>query len=231
MNRIARFDAVAMLVGVCVAVAAAALPTSATFTGRHPSQTNSTATSDPNALLDQAVADFERGDIGASVTKFDQVVTLVPRAMPQLWQRGIALYYAGRFEDCRKQFEAHRTVNPADVENAAWHFLCVARAESPSRAKSALLPVGADARRPMREIYRLYQGELSPDAVLAASGSNPEAQFYANLYVGLYHEALGQAEPARKALETAAGDRFRATGGYMHMVARVHLSQLKLRSR
>jgi tetratricopeptide (TPR) repeat protein len=88
---------------------------------------------DPGALLDAAVADFERGRIDESVAKFNQLVTVAPRAMPQLWQRGIALYYAGRYDDCRKQFEAHRTVNPDDVENAAWHFLCVARAESPER--------------------------------------------------------------------------------------------------
>jgi hypothetical protein len=38
-------------------------------------------------------------------------------------------------------FYAGRTVNPNDVENAAWHFLCVARAESPEKARAALLPV------------------------------------------------------------------------------------------
>src|SRR5262245_10545166 len=58
---------------------------------------------DPSALLDAAVADFERGRIDESVAKFNQLVTVAPRAMPQLWQRGIALYYAGRYDDCRKQ--------------------------------------------------------------------------------------------------------------------------------
>ena len=62
----------------------------------------------------------------------------VPDEAPYLWQRGIALYYAGRYDDCRRQFESHRSVNPDDVENAAWHFLCVARAESPAKARAAL---------------------------------------------------------------------------------------------
>src|SRR5262249_61108175 len=87
-------------------------------------------------------------------------------------------------------FESHRTVNPDDVENAAWHFLCVARAESPEKAKEALLPVGPDPRVPMAQIYRMFGGTLAPEQVLSAAGARPESQFYAHLYVGLYFEAL-----------------------------------------
>jgi lipoprotein NlpI len=183
-------------------------------------------TPDLSALLDGAVTDFERGQIDAAVEKFNRLATLAPGAMPQLWQRGIALYYAGRYDECRKQFEAHRTVNPDDVENAAWHFLCVARVESPAKAKAALLPVGPDARVPMREVYQLFKGDLTPQQVLAAGGTRPSSQFYANLYVGLYYEATGNAARARTALQEAASDKFRDAGGYMHMVARVHVSRL-----
>ena len=158
----------------------------------------------PDALLDRAVGEFERGRIEQSVAAFDALVAAAPRVEPQLWQRGIALYYAGRFDDCRRQFESHRTVNPNDVENAAWHFLCVARAESAARARAALLPVGPDARVPMREVYELYRGATTPEQVLRAGGTRPDAQFYANLYVGLYYEATGDAARARQALETAA---------------------------
>ena len=181
---------------------------------------------DPGALLDAAVADFERGRIDESVAKFNQLVTVAPRAMPQLWQRGIALYYAGRYDDCRKQFEAHRTVNPDDVENAAWHFLCVARAESPERARAVLLPVGPDARVPMREVLELFRGKMTTEQVMAAAGTSLSGQFYGNLYVGLYYEAIGDNARARTALEAAANERYRSAGGYMHMVARVHVSRL-----
>jgi lipoprotein NlpI len=143
------------------------------------------------------------------------------RRLLSVWQRGIALYYAGRYEDCRAQFESHRKVNPNDVENAAWHFLCVAQAESPEKAKAALLPVGPDSRVPMSQIYRMFGGELSAEQVLKAAGTQPEGQFYAELYVGLYLEALGDAERALKHIRNAAADRFSA-GGYMHGVARVH---------
>lgn len=175
----------------------------------------------PQAVLDRAEQDFLAGRVKESVTGFDRAAALSPAAAPRLWQRGIALYYVERYGDCRAQFESHRTVNPADVENAAWHFLCVARAESPQAARAALLPVGKDPRRPMPEVYEMFQGRRSPDSVLAAAGDDPRAQFYAALYVGLYYEATGDPR-ARASIVDAASDRFAAAGGYMNRVAMVH---------
>src|SRR6185295_4480767 len=131
-------------------------------------------------ILDRAIDDFLAGRITEAVAGFDQVVKLAPDAAPQLWQRGIALYYAGRYRDCRAQFESHRTVNPNDVENPAWHFLCVARAESPEKARAALLPVGPDQRSPMKEIYEMFKGTLPPEGVLKAAGDG-SSRFYAEL--------------------------------------------------
>jgi lipoprotein NlpI len=181
----------------------------------------------PQATFDQAVADFQSGRVAESAAGFDRLARLVPDQAPQLWQRGIALYYAGRFKDCRAQFESHRTVNPDDVENAAWHFACVARAESPEKAKAALLPVGPDSRRPMREIYQMFQGALTPAQVLSAAGTDPRALFYADLYVGLYSEAIGDAARARDYITRAAADQYAAPGGYMHRVAVVHRDLLQ----
>jgi lipoprotein NlpI len=180
-------------------------------------------------LMVQAVGDFERGRLMEAVAGFDRVVRLEPSEAPHLWQRGIALYYVGRYADCRAQFESHRTVNPADVENAAWHFLCVARAENPEKAKAALLPVGPDPRPVMPAVYRMFRGEVTPEQVLAAAGEPRESQFYAHLYVGLYCEALGKPDCALQHLSAAAHGRYRAVGGYMHMVAGVHVRQLRRR--
>ena len=178
-------------------------------------------------VFGRAVRDFEAGRFAASAEGFDRVATMAPDSAPQLWQRGIALYYAGRYADCRRQFESHRTVNPDDVENAAWHFLCVARAEGVEKARSALLPVGPDARVPLRQVYQMFQGKVSPDAVLMAAGADPSAQFYAQLYLGLYADALGKYDAALEHMTMAAADRFARLGGYMHMVARVHLAVLQ----
>jgi lipoprotein NlpI len=183
----------------------------------------------PQAILEQAVADFENGRFAASAIAFDNLAKAVPDRAPFLWQRGIALYYAGRYADCRRQFESHRRVNPNDVENAAWHFLCVARAESPAKARAALLPVGPDARVPMLEVYQMFRGTRTPEQVLAAAGTAPDGQFFAHLYLGLYFEAMGMQDRALEHITIAAADRFAGAGGYMHMVARVHLRALTVK--
>ena len=183
----------------------------------------------PQAMLDRAVAHFEAGRIAESAAEFDRLVKADPAGMPYLWQRGIVLYYAGRYADCRQQFERHRTVNPDDVENAAWHFLCVARAESPARARMALLPVGPDARVPMRQVYEMFRGAATPEEVVRAAGAQPAAQFYAQLYLGLYFEAMGDGRRALEHITAAAADRYARAGRYMHMVARVHLALLQRR--
>src|SRR5436190_9154017 len=132
----------------------------------------------PQEVFDQAVKDFSEGRVVQSAAGFDTLAKMVPESAPDLWQRGIALYYAGRYKDCRAQFELHRTVNPADVENAAWHFLCVARQESPENAKRALLPVGPDSRVPMREIYEMFRGKYTPEQVMRSAGDGINEQFY-----------------------------------------------------
>jgi hypothetical protein len=99
----------------------------------------------------------------------------------------------------------------------------VARAESPAAARAALLPVGPDSRLPMREIYDMFRGTRTTEQVLAAAGSQPAAQFYGHLYVGLFLEASGMRERGLERIKVAADDRFQRVGGYMHMVARVHV--------
>jgi len=180
-------------------------------------------TQDVRAIMDRAVTDFRAGRVAQSLEGFDRVAHLSPADAPYLWQRGIAQYYAGRYRECRDMFVSHRTVNPDDVENAAWHFLCVARAESPEAARKQILPVGPDTRLPMREVYRMFKGEMTQAQVMTAAGSDPSAQFFARLYIGLYLEATGHREAGRAQIEIAAENRFARVGGYMHDVARVHM--------
>jgi lipoprotein NlpI len=185
---------------------------------------------DPQVVFDRAIEDFRAGRVEESANGFDALAKMSPGSAPELWQRGIAQYLAGRFRECRAQFESHRTVNPNDVENAAWHFLCVSRAESPDKARAVLLPVGPDARMPMRQIYEMFRGRLMPNAVLAAAGADASAQFFAELYVGLYFEAIGNTRQALAHIAAAAAERYAQVGGYMHTVAKVHLNILRRRS-
>ena len=154
---------------------------------------------------------FKLGHIKESIADFDKFIELVPQQAPYHWQRGISLYYAGRFEDGRKQFESHQTVNPNDVENAVWHFLCVARAAGVEKARAALIPIKGDARVPMMEVHALFAGKAKPEDVLKAAGAGgpPTLRlnrqlFYAHLYLGLYFEVIGDDRQAREHITKAA---------------------------
>ena len=179
----------------------------------------------PQELFSEGVRLFFDAKPVESARVFDQLVVAVPGAEPELWQRGLALYYAERYADGQKQFELHKTVNPNDVENPAWHFLCVAKLKGREAAREALLPVGEDRRVPMKEILDLYAGKCEPAAVLAAAeqgdGESRRNQLcYAHLYLGLYFEALGDAKKAREHITQAAGP-FRMDH-YMGKVAVMH---------
>ena len=189
-------------------------------------------TNAPIAYQRRGEAHFRLGHFKESIADFDRFIELVPAQAPQHWQRGIALYYAGRYEDGRKQFELHQTVNPRDVENAVWHFLCVARASGAEKARAALIPIDGDARVPMAQVHALFAGKAKPEDVLAAAraGEPPPDRldnqlFYAHLYLGLYFEAMGDARLAREHVFKAATG-FKADH-YMGDVARVHAQVLR----
>ncbi|MDB5322327.1 MAG: nlpI [Phycisphaerales bacterium] len=178
----------------------------------------------------RAIARFMLGRIKESVADFDKYNQLDAEAAPQNWQRGIALYYAGRYEDGAKQFELHRTVNPDDVENAAWHFLCVARWKNVEAARAALIPIQGDTRIPMAKVHEMFAGKATPEEVIAtatAKDSIPiqinRQYFYAHLYIGLYCEAIGKNEEAKQHLTAAVKHE---VPDYMYGVAKVHLQLL-----
>jgi lipoprotein NlpI len=181
------------------------------------------------ACLNRGMRHFREDKIAASIRDLDRAAELDPQMAPQLWQRGISDYYAAKFDAGRRQFELHKTVNPNDVENAAWHFLCVARLRGIDSAKKGLMKIdlAQDDRVPMAEIYAFYAGRGSEAAVLKAAkqAETETARMYAHLYLGLYFEVAGDAKKARSHLQQAAGAR--VSDNYMHDVAKVHLLERK----
>src|SRR5437899_12625962 len=180
------------------------------------------------AWQNRGIIHFKLAQIDEAISDFDQFLKLNPAQAPYHWQRGICYYYAERFEDGRKQFELHQTVNPNDVENAVWHFLCIARSAGLEKARACLIPIPEDARVPMMQIHALFAGKAKPEDVLKAAGAGapagPEVHrrlFYAHLYLGLYSEAVGDETKAREQIAKAADEYGGAD--YMSDVARVHL--------
>jgi lipoprotein NlpI len=177
---------------------------------------------------------FAAGQFDKCVAAYDEVIRMDPRVEPQLWQRGLALYYADRFADGVRQFETHQTVNSQDVENAVWHLLCAARISDVDQARKKLIPITGDTRVPMSQIYEMFAGRMTPDDVLktaqtpssrapAGSGQAKLQLYYAHLYTGLYHEMLGDQQAAIASLKKAEEINPMGKTNFMGQVARVHL--------
>ena len=205
-------------------VALLALPSSIIAQEADPAEENN-----PRALQGRAIEHFFAGRIKEAVADWDKVVELAPRQAPYNWQRGLGLYYAERYEDGVAQFELHQTVNSNDVENAAWHFICMVRTKGGSveKAREKLIPIEGDSRVPMKQIHDLFAGKGTADDVLAAAkAGNPIEErlrnnlCYAHLYLGLYFEALGEQEKANAHMKLAAVDY--KMDHYMGQTAQVH---------
>ncbi len=170
------------------------------------------------------------GEPEKAVEWYDKYLKTAPDQLPYLWQRGIALYFAGDYEKGVSQFEVHRRVNPNDVENAAWHFLCVAKAKSMEEAKRVVLPAPKDPRVPMEEVLTMLStGDTESvqermDATAPGSRQRTEADFYGNFYLGLYADAQGKTANALKLMQLSATD---VPHHYMGDVARVYVDYLK----
>ena len=156
---------------------------------------------------------FKQGKIEDCITDFEKYLKARPAAYPAHWRYGIACYYAGRFADGVKQFKAGEVEFGDDVENIFWHYLCNARIDGAEKAREKMLKlegIKQDTRIPMMDILALIQDKSTPEKVLAAvtkaklpANAEKEALFYANLYIGLNYEALGNAAKAKEHLEAA----------------------------
>lgn len=147
---------------------------------------------------------FLAGKAHESLPLFDRANELLSERAPDNWQRGIALGVCGKWAEGAKQFKMHHDVNPNDVENSAWYYLCVAKSEGLPAANKTIIPSRGDSRQPMMAILQMLKGETKPEDVLAVAQKSPEgaarkeAMFYGELYVGLYYDSIGNATEAEK---------------------------------
>ncbi|WP_020473797.1 tetratricopeptide repeat protein [Zavarzinella formosa] len=182
---------------------------------------------------------FKLGKVKESIEDFNTFLKASPKDEPAHWRRGISFYYAGKYDEGAKQFVDGQVAYGTDVENAFWHYLCVAKKEGIEKARKGILPIelGAggkfpDTRVPMKEIYDLIRAKGKPADVMTAAENaklegeeKTEAMFYANLYVGLNYDAEGNTAKCREHM-TAAVDKYKITH-YMWDVANVHLKLMK----
>ena len=169
---------------------------------------------------------YRSGKTKKSLPLFDRANELSPEIAPHNWQRGIALGSAGLWKQGAAQFKSHHDVNPDDVENSAWYFLCVAKSKGLADAEKTVIPSRGDGRQPMMSILQMLKKEIKPAEVVTAAKTNTRegyarknALFYADLYLGLYYDSLNDESNAIKYLKRSMTH---GVEGYMADTARVY---------
>ena len=166
----------------------------------------------------EGMSAFANNKVEESVAIYDSIILEDPRRKPFLWQRGLSLYYADRYQDGAEQFKTDVAVNPNDTEEQIWHLLCLARTEgvgSLEAARSQKLTVGKDRRPVMRVVQKLFLGEAGSERELIGMAEKSQVgdQFYAALYLSLYYESMNDEKQSKQWMTTAVGSQYAKTVG------------------
>lgn len=192
---------------------------------------------------------IELGESERALRTIDAAIAVTPKEkrgslQERLWMEGLACFYTGKWERGARHFEAEISVNGADVEVPVWRWLCDAYNPQVGvkRACARLLECEHDVRAPFPEIWRMYKGATGSvedriaDVLTVAAkarersgglgGSGGDSWMWGNFYVGLYLEALGRHEEARRYFVAAC-----ESGSFNNIskLARTHFLQLQRR--
>lgn len=191
----------------------------------------------PELYYHRARALFCLNRVEEAVEDFDRYVELRPALASRQWERGIACFYAGRYEDGAKQFELYQTYHDNDVENSVWRFLCLVPQVGVEKARETMLPIRRDPRVPMMEIYETYRGNWNVLHVsLATFADRPSIEqleartFYARLYMGLYYQYVERDDESAHLLLSQAVEQYRDNrqiNRFMWSVADIHMKRAR----
>ena len=178
-------------------------------------------------------AQFKLGDFGKAAAEYDDMVFLDPKLDKGHWRRGIAWFYAREYDKAARQFEIYHSFDNVDRENGIWRYFSQYKALGKEKAQEGLLKYEKDDREPFPDVYQLFQGKKTADAIIEkihkADLREEDRQmrlFYAYLYAGL-HEAItvgpiGAKEYLRRAVANTWAPKAGFGPNYMWHVGRLH---------
>jgi len=201
------FVLVAVLLGSCLASftlkaakvrAVAALAASLTV--------GSPAISDDGAnvrvLLANGAESFRKGSARESVEAFDKALSLEPKLLSSLWQRGLAQYAADMYEECSEQFRADLNIASHAGDSEEWVFACACDAKRGVSTAPLIKRASSDRREDrraiMNQVWRVFSGDDDVTTLLKEASSastspsllDQQRAFYALFYAGLYNDAV-----------------------------------------
>lgn len=181
---------------------------------------------------------FFLGEFDKSLADYEKMVQLDESQAASHWRRGIADFYAGKFQAAAEQFELYHSFDDVDRENGIWRYLSQVKAHGREKAREGLLKYKKDDREPFPAVYQLFAGKLTPDEILKAirdakidDGERQKRLFYAELYIGLNYDVEKEPQKALEHLQAATAIKWPRKAGYgpnyMWHVGRVHALRLQ----
>lgn len=169
---------------------------------------------------------FREGRVDESARFYDAAAaTGFPRSL--FWQRGISLYYAGRYTEGAAQFRTDLELKASDPEESIWAMVCEARQIGFNAARMCMQSIVKSPRPELLTAYRLFRGDdedgarLALEETAACAGADG---FFAAFYLGLFAEARGDSQTAKRWISHAVtSDYAQKPWNYMPYIARVHM--------
>jgi tetratricopeptide (TPR) repeat protein len=113
-----------------------------------------------------------KGDYDHAIADYTNAIRLDPKNIKGYFTRGIANLYAGALPKALADLNQASELDPKDAAAALWLDIANRRSNLPSRLPETMRQIDMTERP--APVIRLYLGQLTPEAVLAAA-DNPDA--------------------------------------------------------
>jgi lipoprotein NlpI len=164
---------------------------------------------DPDFFNNRAFAYREKGDFDRAIADYSEAIRLAPKNDVFYARRGRAYLYSGNIAKALADMSQATEIDPTDADEALWLDIVSQRNGVPSRLSQAMSKIN------MTEwpapIIRLYLGQLTPAALLAAADDPQPAKkskrvCKANFFSGELSLMKGAKDEAARLFRLAASD-------------------------
>jgi len=122
---------------------------------------------DAKAYNSRGIASRAKGDLDSAIADYNEAIRLDPKDAGSYKNRGVANLYAGSLSRALADLNQASELKPKDAYTALWLDVVNKRSNLPSRLPQAIAQL--DMTRWPAPVIRLFLGQMTPDAVLAAA--------------------------------------------------------------
>jgi lipoprotein NlpI len=150
-----------------------------------------------------------RGDLARAIADYSEAIGIAPKNEASFQARGRADMYAGMLPEALADLNQASELDPKDPYTALWLDIANKRGNLPGRLAEAARLIDLTAWP--APVIRLYLGQLTPEAVLAAADdANPRTKQQqvceANYFTGELALQQGKADEAKRLFALVAAD-------------------------